>query len=356
MTEKEQKQSNIEVQQQKQFLDMVQQGLREGGIHLNASKGFGKTRLLFSMAQSIRNLENTRVFVFDGSMAWLYGFSKIPVFNVNEEDIQLSEVKSIEDIETYSLTNWQLVNLALETHKDLLFRLKTRKPSKRGFFIRTVINYLDAQQRIEIDHNSNHEPKQSIAHFIEESQDAFNSRSQTRLESEEFLTVFNEARNNRESFFTASQRLNDFSKTIRTKQIYCLGRINSEDLTPVLRRLEKEHSINFSKMPLRTWFYEGQTFVSPEWKQQGKPYQINRALRAKYNSQQTQKPQSLIERFKNWQKQKLINRQRQLRRQRLAQRYNEDPSVYDYEPETEETGESDLEEDLALLNESDDLW
>jgi hypothetical protein len=59
--------------------------------------------------------------------------------------------------------------------------------------------------------------------------------------------------------------------------------------------LEKEYNIDFSKIPFRTWFYEGQTFVSPEWKQQGKPYQINRALRAKYNSQQTQKPQSLIQ-------------------------------------------------------------
>ena len=35
---------------------------------------------------------------------------------------------------------------------------------------------------------------------------------------------------------------------------------------------------------------------------------------------------------------------------------NEDPSVYDYEPETEEKGESDLEEDLALLNDSDMGW
>ena len=298
---------------------MVQQGMKEGGIHLNASKGFGKTRLLFSMAQSIRNFENSRVFSFDGSMAWLYRFSKIPVFNVNEDDIQLSEVKSIEDIESYSLTNWQLVKLALETHKDLLFRLKTRKPSKRGFFIRTVINYLDALQRAEIEQNLTHEPKNNLAFFIEESQDAFNSRSQTRLESEEFLTVFNEARNQKEAFFTASQRLNDFSKTIRTKQIYCLGRINSEDMTPTLRRLEKEHNINFSKMPLRTWFYEGQTFVSPTWTQQGKPFLVNRALRAKF-SQQTQQPQpkGLIQRFHDWHEKynKAVNenKKRQLRR------------------------------------------
>ena len=113
-------------------------------------------------------------------------------------------------------------------------------------------------------------------------QDAFNSRSTTRLEAEEFLTVFNEARNQKEAFFTASQRLTDFSKTIRTKQLYCIGKVNEEDKVNGLRRLEKLHSIDFSKLPQRHWFFEGETFISPEWKQQGKPYQINRELRAKF--------------------------------------------------------------------------
>jgi len=354
MTEQNQNKVNIEAQQQTAFNAMVQQGMKEGGIHLNASKGFGKTRLLFSMAQTIRNLENSRVFIFDGSLAWLYGFSKIPVFNVNEEDIQLSEVKTIEDIETYSLTNWQLVKLALESNKDLLFRLKTRKPSKRGFFIRTVINYLDARQRIEIEQSANHEPKQSIAYFIEESQDAFNSRSQTRLESEEFLTVFNEARNNRESFFTASQRLNDFSKTIRTKQIYCLGRISLEDMTPALRRLEKQFNIDLSKMPLRTWFYEGQTIISPDWIQQGKPYIINRILRAKFNTQtQQSQPQGLIQRFQNWQHKRhnrAMNKYQRLLRQ-----------VADIEEQSDNEDDEDSKEDsqgdgLMTLDDNDIMF
>lgn len=175
----------------------------------------------------------------------------------------------------------------MESEKDLLFRLKTRRPSKRGFFIRTVINYLDTLQRAEREQNKEHEPRNNLAFFIEESQDAFNSRSQTRLESEEFLTVFNEARNQKEAFFTASQRLNDFSKTIRAKQIYCLGRINSEDMNPALRRIEKEHNIDLTEMPLRNWLFNGETFVSPDWKQQGKPYLINRAIREKWFSKPT---------------------------------------------------------------------
>ena len=145
----------------------------------------------------------------------------------------------MDTIEKYSLENRNLVLLALQTHKDLLFRLKTRKPSKRGFFIRTVINYLDQIQRTEKTNSANHENSKAIAYFIEEAQNAFSSRSTSSNETEEFLTVFNEARNNREGFFTSSQRLTDFSKTIRSKQIQCIGKLSNEDITPNLEDSKK---------------------------------------------------------------------------------------------------------------------
>ena len=155
-------------------------------------------------------------------------------------------------------------------------------------------------QRAERATTPKHEAKNYFAYFIEEAQDCFNSRSTTRLEAEEFLTVFNEARNQKESFFTASQRLNDFSKTIRTKQAYCIGRINPEDKTSFLRRLEKQYKINFSELSLRNWFFESKTFNSPWWKQQRKPYIINKQLKQKFlesmkpQEQQQQKPKGKL--------------------------------------------------------------
>jgi len=103
-----------------------------------------------------------------------------------------------------------------------------------------------------------------------------------RTEAEEFLTVFNEARNQKQAFFTASQRLNDFSKTIRTKQSYIIGRINSEDITPQIRRIEKLNSVDLTTLPLRTWFYNGETFESPDWKQDKKTYIVNQEIRKAY--------------------------------------------------------------------------
>lgn len=68
-------------------------------------------------------------------------------------------------------------------------------------------------------------------------------------------------------------------------------------------------------------------------------------------------PQGLIQKFKNWRaKQKLIMQQQQLRRlQQQQQIENDDPSINNPD-DSEATGESDLEEDLALLNDSDMGW
>jgi hypothetical protein len=261
---------------------MVNEGLRHGGIHLVSDKGHGKTRLLFSIADYCRTLENSRVIIFDGSDSWLYGFSQIPVFNVNNEDISANSQKYSFETEHYSLNNWNLVKLALDNHQDILFRLKTRSPSRRGFFIRSVVNHLDNIQREQIELSPTNQPKNQIAYFIEESQDAFNSRTTARTESETFLTVFNEARNQREAFFTASQRLSDFSKTIRTKQSYLIGRINMEDINPQIHRYEKLYNVNLAETPLRSWYFKGEMMVSPTWTQDKKPYIINQEIRKQY--------------------------------------------------------------------------
>ncbi len=285
---------------------MVNEGLRCGGLHLVSSKGHGKSFLMFAIADYVRSLPDSRVIIFDGSEAFLYKYSQIPVFNVNECDISTTSQKHTLEFEHYSLNNWQLVKTALENHQDILFRLKSRKPSKRGYFIRTVINHLDEIQRQQREINETHEPNKSISYFLDEAQDAFCTRSTMRTEAETFLCVFNEARNNRESIFSSSQRLNDFSKTIRTKQTYIIGKIAIEDVNPQLRRLEKQYNINLTEMSLRNWFFNGSVFVSPEFKQNKKPFIINAEVRKTYSTPAhykmvppSDKPKSLLKRIIN---------------------------------------------------------
>lgn len=178
------KEININQHSENKFEAIVKHGLKHGGIHLVASKNHGKSRLLFSMARMLRG--KARVFIFDGSETWLYGFDRIETFTITERDIILAnKPKTTDEIERYQLTNWYLIEYALRSYKDILFRLKTRKPSKRGFFVRTVINYLDKLQRESRSFTPDNEATQYIAYFIEEAQDSFNSRSTTRLEAEE---------------------------------------------------------------------------------------------------------------------------------------------------------------------------
>ncbi len=300
---------------------------------------------MFSIAERLQKQENVRVIAFDGSETWLYSASRIPVFNISEKDILRQDRNSTEEIERYSLENWNLVKLALAKEKDILFRLKTRKPSKRGFFCRTVINFLDAQQRAEKARNPNHECTTAIAYFLEEAQNAFSSRNTSSTETEEFLTVFNEARNNREGFFTSSQRLTDFSKTIRSKQIQCIGKLSTEDITPNLRRIEKAQGLDFSNMKSRTWYYEGATFESPEFKQQGKPYIINSEIKQLWlDSLPKPKVLTLKDKIKAWFNPQQIGQP--TTKEGITQEFFEQE-----EQEREERDRENEEEDLDAISE-----
>lgn len=286
------KQVNIKQHDESEFQKIIQQGLKEGGINLTAMKCFGKSRTLFNICSYLQSLPNVRVYIFDGSEAFLYGYSKIPVYTIAEHDIQLSEIRTSQDVEVYQFINWQLVKLALSTYPSLLFRLKSKSPSKRGFAIRSIINYLDDLQRAEKEQSPTHENRYKIAYTIDEFADVFSNRSTLRIDAETFLTTFNEGRNFGESFFTCLQREFDGSKTLRAKQIMAYGKIPECDKSAYHRRLEKQYNVNLSNMQPRTWLIEGKIITAPTWTQRGKPYIINQAIREKwFNSMPKAEPE-----------------------------------------------------------------
>jgi hypothetical protein len=266
---------------------MLKRSLIES-LHIVASRGHGKSRLMFSIADSIRNLDDTRLFIFDGSDAFLFGYSKIAVLNIGEHDITERELKTTQDLEQYRFNNWQILKLAIQQNKHLLIRLKTKKQSKRSFAIQTIINFLDDMQRTQKETSPKNETKNHLVFIIDEIQNAFNQRQTARLSSEAFMTTYSEARNFSENFISTSQRLFDVSKTVRTKTLYCIGKLNAEDKSPYIKQIEKQYNIDFSNMPSRTWFFNGQTFTSPTYTQKLKPYIINAKLRAEY-----QKPEPI---------------------------------------------------------------
>jgi len=104
-------------------------------------------------------------------------------------------------------------------------------------------------------------------------------------------------------------------------------------------------------MPQKTWFFEGKTIVSPEFKQSGKPFQINREIKKLYVAN-LPKPKTLSEKLSAFIYRVFPSQpKQQLKRMRIQ---NDDPSVYSDDPR--DTQEDDMESDLGLLNEEDDLW
>jgi hypothetical protein len=311
-TEKEaqntEKQGNIGNHSQTVFDDVIIDALSTGGLNACAFKNHGKTRFLMSICTELMKSDSIRCLIWDSSDAWLYGFNQIPTFNVCDNDISAKERKTSEDLEKYQLNNWLLIKFALDHNKDLLFRMKTRNPQKRAFFVRAVINYLDTLQRDEKEASPTHENKQAIAFFLEEAQNIFSSRTTSSNDMAEFLSVFNEGRNFKESFWTACQRNFDLSKTIRTKQLQIIGKLSSEDLSPSFRKLEKKLKIDFANMQARTWLYNETLFISPEFKQAGKPVIINRSNREAWQDSLPKKPQkTLMQKIGQWLKNRIVD-------------------------------------------------
>jgi hypothetical protein len=341
-------QGNMGNHDEKVFEEVILDALKTGGLNAVGFKGHGKTRFLFCIASELMKNPNVRVLIWDSSDAWLYGFNQIPTFNVTDNDICMKDRKSSDDMEKYQLTNWQLVKHALENNSHILWRMKTRNPQKRAFFVRFVINYCDTLQRAEKEQSPTHENTKALCYFLEEAQNIFSSHSTSSADMAEFLSVFNEGRNFKESFVTACQRLNDFSKTIRTKQLQIIGKLSSEDLTPAFRKLEKKLKIEFAEMKPRVWLYGETLFNSPEFKQSnGKPFLINRTNREAWiNSQPKPQKLTLAEKISGFLKTVFVdNRDPKTLTNLTDDSQDLDQSIYN----ENETQDNDTEEDLALL-------
>jgi hypothetical protein len=104
-------------------------------------------------------------------------------------------------------------------------------------------------------------------------------------------------------------------------------------------------------MKARTWYYEGSTFTNPEFKQQGKPFIVNAALKQLWlNSLPKAKVLSLKEKIKAWLIPQLIAKSEPLRSENLGESQSflneeeEESLEEELDREEKESEESDLRE------------
>jgi hypothetical protein len=354
---KEEKQPNTEQNSEKTIIDHSETQIQEDkfnnfcseslriGAFIVANKSHGKTKLMQVLASKLIEQPNTRTLIFDGSLAWVYSFSTLPYFTIKERDLLETNRRNANTIEKFEFQNWNLIKLALETYPNILFKIDTRQPNRRGFIIRTIINHCDQLQRTEKENSATHENTKAFAFLIEESQNVFSSfgNSTASQECGSFMTAFSEGRNNKLGFVFSAQRRNDFSKTLRSKCLTCLGALNMEDVTPELRRLEKLHGIDFSEMKAKTWLYNDELFTSPTFSQKGKPFEINAEIK-KLWLDSLPKPKSLKQKILTW----LLTPRNQNQKANLDD--SEPKSVYNESEGMDEEIEDDgiIEDELGL--------
>jgi hypothetical protein len=330
-----------------------------------AEAGHGKSYTAFSIVKEALKDPNMTVIVMSPSAIWKRNYGAITCVKVGtsefnpiipHEETKLEVTPYLRDsihIDldkkwTYVKSAW-LENL-LKTKQSLLFDIKYKNGRRIKAFETVVLEFIYDMQSAEIDRDPEYTHHYLIV--LEEIQNCFGTYSMNSDDSLELFTIFTQSRSDAQLHYVAiGQRLNDISCKVVERLRPFIGLTLGENSLRKLKSMipDDETKKRIQSLPKRHWIYlDGKTnpeIVIPEYHKEGK------AIRLKPTVKPQPQPQGLIQRFQNWHKAITEKQQRQLRRQHIQ---NDDPSVYSDDPEA--TQEDDMEEDLALLNESDDLW
>lgn len=256
--------------------------LRNGGVHIVASKGFGKTNTKMVMARRFRN-EGHRTVIFDTLPVWLHDFDKIPHFVI--DDYSVLELSEQIELTGYSYFNYNRTYMiakepleALNQHDDLLFVITIQDPDRIGIFIASVIGEIYRQNyRIAWKHGRDRIPKWTVF-FIEESENVFDSTSLTKRAFNRIRKQYSELANLKIAIVSSSQRLQEVSTKFRSKMDFLIGRTTLDDFELKIRRLlrnsKHQEKMTHLKIGEFLWCPTDTLIQFPLFKQQGKPFDI----------------------------------------------------------------------------------
>jgi len=265
-----------------QQTNIVLNRLRNGGVHIVASKGFGKSNTKMLMARRFRD-EGHRTILFDTLPNFLHDFDKIPYFVVDDaciveldEQIELSGYSYFTYNRTYMVAKEPLE--ALNQHDDLLFVITIQDPDRIGLFIASVIGEIYRQNyQIAWKHGRNRIPKWTVF-FIEESENVFDSSSLTKRAFNRIRKQYSELANLKCAVVSSSQRLQEVSTRFRSKMDFLIGRTTLDDFELKIRRLLRNSKHRDEVLHLKIgqflWCPTDQLIQFPRFKQQGKPFDI----------------------------------------------------------------------------------
>lgn len=265
-----------------QQTNIVLNRLRNGGCHIVASKGFGKTNTKMVMARRFRN-EGHRVIIFDTLPNWLHNFDKIPYFIIDDlKVLDYAEEIGIEGYSYFSYNRQYIIATeiidALNQHDDLLFIVTVQDPDRIGIVISAVLgeiyrqNYLTAWK-----HGIEAIEKWTVV-VIEESENVFDTSSLTKRAFNRVRKQYSEYGNLKIAVVSSSQRLQEVSTKFRSKMDFLIGRTTLDDYELKTRRLlrhsKHQEDILHLKIGQFLWCPTDTLIQFPKFQQRGKPFNI----------------------------------------------------------------------------------
>jgi hypothetical protein len=220
---------------------LIEDVLKFGDLLLIANKGCGKTNALMGLSKQFRNLENTRVIIFEDFPKWCLEFDKMPYFVVHDNDVtEFSHVLDMEDYflrheRDYVVHRGQEIETALENNKDLIFTMEINDIERTCFFIYSIVNHFYRKHYLR--KFKNYQKQERIVFIIEESQNVFDSSTVSKKIFNRLRKIFSVARNLDLHFVLASQRLQDLNTKIRGRTRLLIGQVSLDDWELKIRRL-----------------------------------------------------------------------------------------------------------------------
>jgi hypothetical protein len=315
-------------------------------------KNTAKTTLLMHVARELMKDPKNHVIIFETFPKWIHEFDKIPFIVISETDIQekenhpyLEADKSIiQWSKDYDIVNSEAVKQFMKANKDCLFLIESLEMEKISAFMTFAIYQIYRKQYLRAKAGNLESVNENYYFLCEEAHNLLDSTVIAKKTFNKLRKIQNEFRNLKMHLIVVALRLQDLSPKIRSKMSILLSRVSLDDYQLKVRMLLRNSKFRdeVTQLPKGTFIFPelDLKLVTEPFQQIGKPF--NWRPKATATKVEPKQKQSLALKYLNWLNEKVNH-------------VNLDPNNYDTENK-EETEEDALEEDLALLEEKDDLW
>ena len=273
--------TTCEMQQSNGIQKLIDEVMTYGDLLLIANKGCGKTNALMELAQQFRNLEDTKVIIFEDFPKWCMEFDKIPYMIIHDSDVE--EYSHTVDMEDYFLRHERdyvvhrgpEIESFLEGNKDCVFTMEITDIERTCFFIYSVVEHFYRKNYLR--KYKGYGKTERVVFFIEESQNVFDSSTVSKKIFNRLRKIFSVARNLDLHFILCSQRLQDLNTRIRGRTRLLIGQVSLDDYELKIRNLlrNSKFKTEILKFERGKFLYTATdtVFQMPLFESTGQPYE-----------------------------------------------------------------------------------